>query len=292
MHEDVLWFDTAACWKGSFIGDANKVVISPDNSLNIQYNKDALASYPVPATAPSGSSALFNAKKEDGTAFGDFWASWYTGAAYDSRVLPLKDYDNKSAYNPLAAEPFDTKGPYQVQWKTSSNGKTFENARSFRSDAWDVSLKVVGDINWNNKQITTDLWAAKQDLIEDCDMDCQKRGSQLTVVAQLMGAAYGIIAFNALCMFIGTWRYRWRICSVYCTMVACVLQLTLSIVAATMLFTKYNNVCMRSLTNTFDGMRWTMNDDFTHTFNLWVASLILMLPFVCCGMCSSYISTE
>ena len=123
-------------------------------------------------------------------------------------------------------------------------------------------------------------------------MDCQKRGSQLTVVAMLMSAAYGIIGLNALFMFIGAWRYRWRVCSVYCTMCACCTQLILSIVAATMLFSKYNNVCMRSLTTTFDNFRWTMNDDFTMTFNLWVASWILMLPFVCCGMCSAFVSTS
>ena len=68
-----------------------------------------------------------------------------------------------------------------------------------------------------------------------------------------MGATYGIIGLNAIFMFIGAWRYRWRICSVYCTMVACLVQISLTIFAATMLFTKYNNVCMRSLTNTFSG---------------------------------------
>merc|ERR1719246_267010 len=100
-----------------------------------------------------------------------------------------------------------------------------------------------------------------------------------------MSAAFFVIALNALIMFIGTWRYRARILSIYFTFVACMLQLILTIVSATMLFTKYNNVCSRSLTQTFDGFRWTMNDDFEETFNLWVGSLILMIPFVACGMC-------
>ena len=34
MHEDVLWFDTAACWAGPFIGQVNSVVISPDLGTN------------------------------------------------------------------------------------------------------------------------------------------------------------------------------------------------------------------------------------------------------------------
>ena len=127
-------------------------------------------------------------------------------------------------------------------------------------------------------------------LVEDCDMDCQKLGSGYSVIAGINQISMAFILLNFLCMFIGAWRYRWRVCSVYCTLVACLCQLILSIVSATMLFTKYNNVCGRSLTNTFEGFRWTMNDDIMMTLNLWIASLVLMLPFVCCGMCSAYVS--
>ena len=49
------------------------------------------------------------------------------------------------------------------------------------------------------------------------------------MMASLMGTAYGIIGLNALFMFIGTWRYRWRICSVYCTMFACLFQFAILI---------------------------------------------------------------
>lgn len=160
-----------------------------------------------------------------------------------------------------------------------------------RSNAWDTELSVSGSIEWADETLTTDLNQAQVDLAGDCDMDCQKRGSALTVVAILLRSAFGIVALNALFMFIGAWRYRARVCSVYCTFVTCLCQLILQIVAATMMFSKYNNVCMRSLTPTFEGMRWTMNDDFQMTFNLWVAGLILMLPFVCCGMCSAYVAS-
>mmetsp|Transcript_835 Transcript_835/g.1288 ORF Transcript_835/g.1288 Transcript_835/m.1288 type:complete len:115 (+) Transcript_835:1102-1446(+) len=114
----------------------------------------------------------------------------------------------------------------------------------------------------------------------------------MTLVATLMSTMYGIIALNALFMFIGAWRYRWRVCSVYCTMCACLVQMVILMVSAVMLTGKYNTVCMRSLTNTFEGFRWTMNDDFQMTFNLWVASFILMFPFVCCGMCSAFVATK
>jgi len=140
--------------------------------------------------------------------------------------------------------------------------------------------------------MTTDLLEAFNDLANDCDMDCQKRGSQLTIIAMILGTSFEIVALNSLFMFIGAWRYRARVCSVYCTLATCLIQFILTIVAGTMMFTKYNNVCARSLTNTFDNFRWTMNDDFTMTFNLWVAGIILMLPFVCCGLCSAVVSYD
>ena len=104
-----------------------------------------------------------------------------------------------------------------------------------------------------------------------------------------MGTAYGIIALNALFMFIGAWRYRWRICSVYCTIAACLLQLILTILSSVMMFTKYNNLCTKSLTNTFEGFRWTMNDDLMMVLNLWIFSLLCLFPFLCCGCCSAYV---
>ena len=42
------------------------------------------------------------------------------------------------------------------------------------------------------------------DLFEDCDIDCQATGSQLTTVAGLMGLSYGIVCLNAIFMFCGT----------------------------------------------------------------------------------------
>ena len=107
-----------------------------------------------------------------------------------------------------------------------------------------------------------------------------------------MGTSFGIVALNSLFMFIGAWRHRWRVCSVYCTLVTCLIQVILYIVVATMMFTRYNGVCARSLTNTFDGFRWTMHDDFAMTFNLWIAGCVLMIPFVCCGLCSAVVSYD
>ena len=104
-----------------------------------------------------------------------------------------------------------------------------------------------------------------------------------------MGAAYGIIGLNALFMFIGAWRFRWRVCSIYCTFVACLFQFAILVTAGVLLMTKYNNVCSRSMTITAPGsVRWTMADDFSITFQLWISTIFTTFIFLCCGMCSAW----
>ena len=124
------------------------------------------------------------------------------------------------------------------------------------------------------------------ELYEDCDIDCQAKGSQITLIASLMGTVYGIIGLNALFMFIGTWRYRWRVCSVYSTGILCLLQFSVIVATGCLLFTKYNGICSKSMRTTSvwdDKFIWTMSDDFYMTFSLWVASIFTMFGFVCCS---------
>jgi len=293
MHDGVMWFDTAACFKGKFIGDVNAVTIAPNTSVNTQLNADPTKSY-TPVTPANDANAALNGLSDSGSAFGTFWEGWYTGASY-AVTTPQKDYANDPAYNKLVA-PKDPNGPFQATWeKKAVSGQPYTQygrTGNFRAKAWDTEISVTGQINWSDKELTTALNNARVDLQDDCDMDCQKRGSSLSAVAALMSTAYGIIALNALFMFIGAWRYRWRVCSVYCTMCACLVQVVILMLTAVMLTGKYNTVCMHSLTNTFEGSRWTMNDDFQMTFNLWFVSWILMLPFVCCGMCSAFVATK
>ena len=103
-----------------------------------------------------------------------------------------------------------------------------------------------------------------------------------------MGVAYGIIGLNALFMFIGTWRYGFRVCSVYCTFFACMFQFCILVAVGAMLFTKTNAICARSLSPTAGPFLWTMADDFYVTFVVWIFSFIWMFVFVCCGMCSAF----
>ena len=144
-------------------------------------------------------------------------------------------------------------------------------------------------MNWLDEDLYRDLLTDAIDLMEDCDIDCQATGSNLTLIAGLMGLAYGLVALNALFMFIGTWRYRARVCSVYCTMVTCLIQFIVLCVSGALLFTPYNAICARSMQLTMGGIEmWTMADDFYTTFSLWIISFFAMFAFACCGLCSAY----
>ena len=161
MHEGVQWFDTAACFKGAFIGQVNSVVIAPDATLNPQYETD-LRNPPTLPTAPSDANSALNAPNESGSPFGTFWGGWYIGANY-SNQSPNKDFNNDPAYNKLVA-PKDPNGPYQANWKlstvTNSAGQSvnvYQKESNFRKDAWDVDVTVTGKIDWADGQLTEDL---------------------------------------------------------------------------------------------------------------------------------------
>ena len=124
-------------------------------------------------------------------------------------------------------------------------------------------------------------------MIEECDVDCQAKGSQLTIIAILMGTLYGLVWLNALAMFIGAWRYRMRICSVYFSMFLCMFHVAIIITVGVLLFTKYNGICSKSMrtTSAFDGAYiWTMADDFYATFSMWITSFFLLFGFMACAM--------
>ena len=90
-------------------------------------------------------------------------------------------------------------------------------------------------------------------------------------------------------MFIGTWRYRWRVLSVYFTFFTCMFQFAILVTSATFLFNKYSmTLCNRSLTPTAGAFMWTMMDDHATNVSLWVSQIILMFGFLCCGLCSTY----
>ena len=124
MHKDILWFDTAACWKHSYIGQANKVTITPDTTFNTQYDSDPTKTYQTVTAAATANPSL-DATNFEGNTFGTFWAGWYAGAQYSNQA-PNNDYNGDAAYNKLI-DPKDSSGPYQRNWEqvsVSSGGQT------------------------------------------------------------------------------------------------------------------------------------------------------------------------
>ena len=153
---------------------------------------------------------------------------------------------------------------------------------------WGTNIEWKGGINYNLAQnIDVMLMEGYISLIESCDVECQARGSGLTAVAQLNSISMGFICLNALFMFIGTWRYRWRVCSVYCTVIVACFQIAIVVFTAVCIFSPYSlNLCALSLTPT-DGERglWTMSDDWYTLVGLWASQLVLIFAFWACGWC-------
>lgn len=238
MTENVIFFDTGACFQGGHIGDANKQGFS--------------------ATSPR-------------------FVDWGTRT-------------------PEFRESTDEVG-WWVDTQDAPSQSTFNSDRSLtgnaRSDAYDTRVSSSGQVNLYYTDLYQDLLEDYITMVEDCDVDCQATGSNMTAIASLMGFIYGLVGFNALFMFIGTWRANWRVCSVFCTICTCLCTFIVLIVVATMLFTSYNAVCSRSLFPAWGpAIPYTMADDFYWTFFIWILTWILMFVFACIGMCQNFAHKE
>ena len=168
--------------------------------------------------------------------------------------------------------------------KASSSGSDVSKVNT-----WNASygtLAITNNYAYNDVEIYRDFRRDWLQLFEECDIDCQAKGSQLTLIAGLLGLVYFLVSLNALAMFIGTWRYRWRVCSVYFTHFVCMFQLAVLIATGALLFTRYNSICSKSMrtTSVWDtAFIWTMADDFYTVYSMWIASFFLMFGFVGCS---------
>lgn len=85
MHEDVYWFDTAACFKGKFIGQINDVKIYPNTTVNAQIRVNpnpAPTNTSIPTPVNLNSNAALNGKDDKGSDFSKYWGNWWVGATY------------------------------------------------------------------------------------------------------------------------------------------------------------------------------------------------------------------
>lgn len=181
------------------------------------------------------------------------------------------------------AERAPVGAPDQTTTTTRNSFPTDNNG----SINWNTSLSFAGSTIINtDKKFYTEVLKTHIELIEDCDMDCQKFGSGLSVVAAINQISLGFILLNFLCMFIGTWRWRARVFSTYCTYVSCFVQFIILIVSGTMLFTPYSSMCATSLVKTMgSSISWHVADDWYAVTMLWATQWVWMFVFVCAAMC-------
>lgn len=126
----------------------------------------------------------------------------------------------------------------------------------------------------------------------DCDIDCQTKGSQLTLVATLNEASLALIVLNAILGIWGGWSVFGRISQTFCTFIAFAFQLAILIVCATMLFTPYARMCYTSLYPTDRrNPLWSMHDDYISVIGLWATQFIWAFVFLCIGLCGA-VSSE
>ena len=216
--------------------------------------------------------------------------NWETSATYSSMTnqgIARREREDWMKLHSMNTIWFDTsaclEGPH-IGDINKPDARQYEEVTTWKASY--ATIGITDDYNWNDVDLYRDFRRDWLDTIEECDVDCQAKGSQLTLIAGLLGLVYFLVGLNALAMFIGTWRYRWRICSVYFTGIVCMFQLAVLIATGVLMFTKYNGICMRSMrkTSVWDGaFIWTMSDDFYMTFSLWIVSFFTMLGFVDCA---------
>jgi len=124
--------------------------------------------------------------------------------------------------------------------------------------------------------------------LADCDIDCQAKGSRLTLVATLNEASLALLVINGLLGIWGGWSAIGRISQTYCTLLAFFFQLAILIACGTMLFTPYATTCYRSLMPTVSPTAlWTMHDDYVMVVTLWGTQFIWVFIFAVIGLCGA-----
>lgn len=160
----------------------------------------------------------------------------------------------------------------------------------FRNEIdWTTNLTFANSIKIYDEDLQKDGFQDYVDLVEDCDIDCQHRGSGITIVANLNGLALGLICLNAIITFFGVWMSMFRVCSTYFNFLTCMFQTIVLIFSATCLFNQYSIArCSRSMTLTSEGRLYTMADDYFINVMCWIIQIPCVFFFLCCGCCGSY----
>lgn len=208
---------------------------------------------------------------------------WFdTAPCFSGKLIgQVNDLDITSG-TPAYYKEGDKYIPVGSGWWTRTDTRYVASGDGFvASNGADYS--VTGSVNYPDLDLQKDLFKSLLDMVEDCDFDCQKKGSRMSTIAALMTSVWTFIMLQACCMCCGINMAPARIFSVYCALVNWLLQLILTAVAMSFFFTKYNAVCARSTAET-GPMDWKMFDDFMVTGSLLIFSILIM-TFICmCGV--------
>lgn len=113
---------------------------------------------------------------------------------------------------------------------------------------WTVDLTIdQGRIRVYEEDLWKDYLREYIEMVEDCDIECQRMGSGLSIVAFLNSLVLGLIGLNAVLMCIGIKSSMFRTMSVYCNLATCMCQAAVLVVSAFCIFSKYSmTFCARS----------------------------------------------
>lgn len=134
----------------------------------------------------------------------------------------------------------------ETNW-TNANPDTPAEGDTLTAPFFDTDLKVPKDmLTFNDESLYRTQLEDYINMVDNCDVECQAKGSQMTLVASLGAAAFAMISFNALLMFFGTWMYQARVASVICTGVSCMFQFIVIVISGVCLFSPYAMYCRHS----------------------------------------------
>ena len=117
--------------------------------------------------------------------------------------------------------------PYALTYNEDREVITNFKGPVYRKDAWDTALEITGQMNQADLEIYKNYLTRFIDMVDDCDIDCQSKGSQLTFVAFLLAISYAIVFLNSLAMLLGSVRAFWRTLTIYLSLGACVGQVVI-----------------------------------------------------------------
>ena len=130
-----------------------------------------------------------------------------------------------------------------------------------QGNTFDITL-LRGMLKHNDDDFYKNYLKNEIALMEDCDTDCQQKGSQMTSVARLNKILFEIIVANAAIMFLGAFFYEFRVVSVCSTPSVALIYVYIIVYTWSLLNSPYAIFCSHSMQDTTGDHKWTMRDDY------------------------------